>query len=222
MGKARTSKKRPGKKKRTRPNSRSALTAAIDHAAILLDTVCMIAGSETLIGDPQHQSTLRLRAAVTEHDTELLFETLMEAFSFQGISDDAVLKYMDQHGRVTWRDIERAMAHPGDCSKLISHWAFHGCGYEKASGICAEPDYVSSCPLPHHDLRNGRLNQTAYSLHLFIRDVADGDLVGWIDNQLRHANKGTDHGRLSRMRESLIGPLRNVFGVSDIGLGHQR
>jgi hypothetical protein len=27
-------------------------------------------------------------------------------------------------------------------------------------------------PLPNHWLRNGRLNQTAYSLHLFIRDIS--------------------------------------------------
>jgi len=42
--------------------------------------------------------------------------------------------------------------------------------------------------LPKHNLRNGRLNQTAYSLFLFIRDIADGDLVGWIDGQLQAAN----------------------------------
>jgi hypothetical protein len=55
----------------------------------------------------------------------------------------------------------------------------------------------------------------AFSLFLFIRDVADGDLVGWIDNQLRRANRGADDGRPSRMREALIGPLREVFGISD-------
>jgi hypothetical protein len=43
----------------------------------------------------------------------------------------------------------------------------------------------------------------AYSLFLFIRDVADGDLVGWIDRQLQAANE-------------LPGPpLREVYGLSD-------
>jgi hypothetical protein len=37
-------------------------------------------------------------------------------------------------------------------------------------------------------LRNGRLNQTAYCLYLFIRDIADGDLIGWIDQRLQAAN----------------------------------
>jgi hypothetical protein len=43
-------------------------------------------------------------------------------------------------------------------------------------------------PAANHHLRNGRLNQLAYSLFLFVRDVADGDLVGWIDNQLAAAD----------------------------------
>src|ERR1700675_914865 len=108
---------------------------------------------------------------------------------------------MERHGRVTWRQIERSLGQQVDCPKLKSHWSFHQCGYEKGSQTCAEPDHFSGCQLPRHDLRNGRLNQTAYSLHLFIRDVADGDLVGWIDNQLKQANSGADQGRLSRMRE---------------------
>ena len=50
------------------------------------------------------------------------------------------------------------------------------------------PSTLARCPLPSHDLRNGHLNQTAYSLFLFIRDIADGDLIGWIDAQLQAAN----------------------------------
>ena len=50
-----------------------------------------------------------------------------------------------------------------------------------------EPDHIDTCPLPSHELRNGRLNQMAYSLFLFIRDIADGDLVGWIDRRFQAA-----------------------------------
>ena len=56
--------------------------------------------------------------------------------------------------------------------------------YEKTSRTCAEPDHIATCPLPTHRLRNGHLNQIGYSLYLFIRDVAEGDLVGWIDDRL--------------------------------------
>jgi hypothetical protein len=69
--------------------------------------------------------------------------------------------------------------------------------------------------LPSHDLRNGRLNQTAYSLFLFIRDVADGDLIGWIDRQLQAAERPTSADRSARMAAALIEPLREVYGVSD-------
>jgi hypothetical protein len=64
-------------------------------------------------------------------------------------------------------------------------------------------------------LRNGRLNQTAYSLYLFVRDIADGDLVGWIDKRLSAADTQTGPDRLARMRSALVEPLREVYGVSD-------
>ena len=55
----------------------------------------------------------------------------------------------------------------------------------------------------------------AYSLFLFIRDIADSDLVGWIDRQLQSANDPASPDRLARLREALIEPLREVYGVSD-------
>jgi hypothetical protein len=69
--------------------------------------------------------------------------------------------------------------------------------------------------LPKFNLRNGRLNQTAYSLFLFVRDFANGGLVGWIDRQLQDASYPAGPDRLARMRSSLIDPLREVYGVSD-------
>ena len=101
------------------------------------------------------------------------------------------------------------------CPKLTSYWHFHGCRYDKISRTCSEPDHIDGCPLPTHQLRNGRLNQMAYSLFLFIRDIADGDLVGWIDRQFQGADDPASPNRLARLREALIGPLREVYGVSD-------
>ena len=99
--------------------------------------------------------------------------------------------------------------------KLKSYWHFHGCRYDKIRRTCAEPDHISRCPLPTHDLRNGRLNQTAYSLYLFIRDIAEGDLIGWIDQRLHAANSPAGPDRLARLRDALIAPLREIYGVSD-------
>jgi hypothetical protein len=69
--------------------------------------------------------------------------------------------------------------------------------------------------VPRLHLRTGRLNQTAYSLFLFVRDIMGGDLVGWIDRQLEAAGGSSVADLEAARQEALIGPLRNVYGVSD-------
>jgi hypothetical protein len=87
--------------------------------------------------------------------------------------------------------------------------------YNKSRYTCAEPNHLPHCPLPNHWLRNGRLNQTAFSLFLFIRDVAGGDLVGWIDRRLHMAARHPGPDRLENMRMALLEPLKEIYGVSD-------
>lgn len=139
----------------------------------------------------------------------------MHDFSFQGISDEIAANYMRRHGQATWHAVRKNLAKRPTCPKLKTYWHFHGCRYDKTSRTCAEPDHIATCPLPTHRLRNGHLNQIAYSLYLFIRDVADGDLVGWIDDGLDQANDPAVPDRLAQTRNALIEPLRNVYGVSD-------
>ena len=79
-----------------------------------------------------------------------------------------------------------------ECDKLAGVLGVYRLPVPQGFQTCAEPDQFGNCPLPRHPLRNGRLNQTAYSLFLFIRDIAGGDIVGWIDQQLAdHAGSGT-------------------------------
>src|SRR5437763_11421765 len=92
---------------------------------------------------------------------------------------------------------------PCRVAKLKSYWHFHDCRYQKSSGTCSELDHISGCPVPTHDLRNGHLNQIAYSLFLFIRDIADVDLVGWIDHQLLQANEPAGTERVAQMRNAV-------------------
>ena len=122
---------------------------------------------------------------------------------------------MRRHGQATWRSVRKNLARQPSCPKLKTYWHFHGCRYDKTSRTCAEPDHIATCPLPTHRLRNGHLNQLAYSLYLFVRDVADGDLVGWIDDRLDQANDQAAPEPLAQARNALIEPLRNVYGVSD-------
>lgn len=142
-----------------------------------------------------------------------VFQWLATALSYQGISDAVARSYMDAHERPRWRSIARGVK-SGTCPLLASYWHFHGCGYRKGVRTCTKPHLIDTCPLPRHEFRNGSLNQLAYSLFMFIRDVADGDIVAWIDTRLAEAETGPREGRLSRMGEALITPLLGVHGAS--------
>src|SRR6185312_6593743 len=108
-----------------------------------------------------------LVAAVQAHDTAAIFEWLMWILSFQGVSDAVAHGYLQQHGSVTWLEIADSLADRlPTCPKLEGYWSFNKCGYRKGAQTCSEPGLISGCPLPRHPLRNGRLNQTAYSLFL--------------------------------------------------------
>ena len=134
--------------------------------------------------------------------------------SFQGISDQVAQSYMSDHGRPRWAKIAHGLK-TGNCPLLKSYWHFHGCHYRKSSHSCALPHLIDGCPLPAHHFRNGNLNQLAYSLFLFIRDVAGGDLIGWIDGRLAEADCGPKDTRIVQMANAIIGPLRGVHGVAD-------
>jgi hypothetical protein len=190
--------------------------SAINHAVRLIHAVCGLAGSATWIDDIRADLRAdKVQAAIRHRDTAVVFDRLMAALSYQGIADAVAYDYMDRHGRAAWRDIEQKLGQGVSCPKLKSYWHFHGCRYEKGSRTCAEPEHIGACPLPSHDLRNGHLNQAAYSLFLFIRDLADGDLIGWIDAQLQAANGPAGPDRLTRMAAALIEPMREMYGVSD-------
>ena len=186
--------------------------AALDYAVRIIHQVCCFAGSFDLLEEFRDQA---LCAAVEQHDSAALFDRLVHDFSFQGISDQIAINYMQRHGQATWRAVGRNLAKRPTCPKLKTYWAFHACHYEKTSRTCTEPDHIAACPLPTHRLRNGHLNQIAYSLYLFIRDVADGDLVGWIDDRLNQASDQTAPDSWTEARTALIEPLRNVYGISD-------
>ena len=186
------------------------------YAIKLIHSVCCLAGYASLIDDI-HDDLRQdgVLAAIEQHDTAPLFDWLVSALSFQGIANSVASAYMQRHGQATWRDIDRKLRRNPICPKLKSYWHFYGCRYQKNSGTCAESEHFSACCLPSHPLRNGHLNQMAYSLFLFIRDIADGDLVGWIDARLAEADGPPVAGRTERMRDALIEPLRHVYGVSD-------
>jgi hypothetical protein len=189
--------------------------ANLAYAVQLVHASCCLAGSGSYLEDVR--ADLRRRGiirAIKDHDTPALFDWLVETLSFQGISDAVASGYIAQHGTVRWSDIADALSRRPSCSKLGGYWRFYGCQYHKGSNTCSELGHIDACPLPRHPLRNGRLNQMAYSLFLFMRDIADDDFVDWIDRQFGAVDpRGPD--RLGAHREAVIGPLRNVYGVAD-------
>lgn len=198
------------------PNEPARTAPNYDEAAAILQTVCGLAGSSYLVSNIEDELAAEdISVALNNHNTGTIFDWIVKTVSFQGISDRVARDYLRKHGSIQYHDIETALASKPACPKLASYWSFDRCLYDKGSHSCSEPDLISCCPLPAHNLRNGKLNQAAYSLYLFTRDVANGDLVAWIDQQLRQARTCPLDAFRAAAHEALIGPLRNVFGLSD-------
>lgn len=157
-----------------------------------------------------------IEQAVADHDTPTIFDWLLTNFSFQGVSDQAARTYIKENGSASWALIQAGLSGAPTCARLRNYWHYDACRYDKGSFSCSEPEHIGCCPVPRPRLRNGRLNQTAYSFFLFVRDIADGDLVGWIDNRLSNPPaKPTERRIETDYQEQLIGPLRNIYGISD-------
>jgi hypothetical protein len=197
----------------TARRGRAVEPSALAHATQIIFEVCQLVGGAALLDELVDADELAV--AIRSRDPAPLFDWLVAALSYQGISDEVAKSFMDRHGLASWHVIESDLRRRPSCPKLTSYWHFHGCRYNKSRFTCAEPNHLADCPLPKPWLRNGRLNQTAYSLYLFVRDVADNDLVGWIDRCLQTADEPPGLGRLARMRAALVDPLREVYGISD-------
>jgi hypothetical protein len=159
--------------------------------------------------------TFGIQDAVAQRDTGAIADWLIGAAMYQGISDANAEAYVAKHGLIRFADIEAALAREPSCPKLRSYWHFSDCGYRKGTSTCSEPTHLTRCPLPLYPLRKGGLNQAAYSLFLFIRDICDGDLVGWIDQRLAAADRPDAPDRATRMRAALLEPMSEIYGVSN-------
>ena len=90
--------------------------SALDHAVRLIHPVCCLAGSGDFVEDIQSDLDPQdLRSAITRHDTAAIFDRLVSALSYQGISDKVATNYMDRHGRVTWSQIESGLSRRRGC-----------------------------------------------------------------------------------------------------------
>jgi hypothetical protein len=186
-------------------------------------SIAIVTQACTLAGTPGFEARIRqeleahgITNAVRRHSTRRLVDWSLAVTSYQGVSNHAADSYVAAHGQVRYRDIAHALARSDSpCPKLAGIDAFVGCGYRKLARTCAHPALLPACPLPRHDLRNGRLNQLAYGLYFFVRDRCGGDPVGWLDATLAAADCPGHPDRLARLRAAIIPPLRAVAGIGD-------
>ena len=188
----------------------------LTFATALIKTICDLAGERTLIEDAQADFLFSgMRDAIQRHDSSFLYEWMFKAANYQGVSDAVAETYLEEHGSVSATDVGAALRGKPPCPKLQSYWHFKNCGYRKSSRSCSEPRHVGHCPLPTHDCRTGSLNQSAYSLALFMRDIVGNDFVKWLDERVEQADQPNATDRAQRMAQAVIAPLRSVHGISD-------
>src|SRR5262245_58182481 len=88
-----------------------ATPADFSRSVRLVRRVCRISGARTLIDDARVGLARHgVIAAVQRRDTPTVFNWLIDALSYQGVSDNIAYTYMEQHGRVRWHDIATALA----------------------------------------------------------------------------------------------------------------
>src|SRR6266576_2139816 len=117
------------------PQISKATPSSISRNTRLVRHICQLAGATSLIDDSRiglaHNGVI---AAVRHRDTLVIFDWLLDAVSYQGVSDSIAYGYMERHGRVRWHHIADALAEAPSCPKLTCYWAFENCGYRKGSG----------------------------------------------------------------------------------------
>ena len=112
----------PVRQGRSNPDRRN--TSAIDHAVRVVHSVCCLAGAASLIDDIRADLRAEgIPTAIRRHDTAKLFDWLISALSYQGISDQVAAEYMERHGRPRWADIDVKVAsqsHLPQARKLLA------------------------------------------------------------------------------------------------------
>lgn len=175
--------------------------------AIVLE-LCRRCRVEIIAESEKEMAKERMDKAVEKRDSKAIFNWLMYPVSYQGIADRIAESFIEGHGNITYLQISRALnkANP-KCHKLAGFEYFKNCGYVKSRKTCNNPSMFTTCPLPKHPLRNGRLNILAYSLYFFIRDVCKKDLVGFIDNILEQDKLAT------QKRDEFVKKFSRVYGM---------
>ena len=169
----------------------------------------------TFIGDIQDRlATAGVITAVAARDPAPLFDWIVSLVARQGISNHAAEVFAERRGSATWVEVSARMAADARCPRLRSRWHFEDCGFRRSTTTCSTPHHRLGCPVTAIPARKGALAEAAVGLWFFIRDVAGGDPVAWVDARLAAADLGPDHpARGATMRDAVLRPLLSLPGT---------
>lgn len=155
-----------------------------------------------------------IQMAIARHDTAVIYDWIVRLFARQGISNSAAEAFAERKGSPSWEDVDERMARSAFCPRLRSYWDFAACGFRRSTATCNSPHHLVECPVATIPARKGALAEAAIAFWLFVRDICDDDLVGWIDDRLVAADLGPDApGRGAKMRAALLEPLTDIVGT---------
>src|SRR5215208_185114 len=107
----------------------SAASNHLKYALEMIQSVCRLAGSFSLIDDiRQELAADGVLDAVNDNNSERLFDWLVAILSLQGISDAVANSFMDRHGRLSHQHVAKSLQAEPSCPKLQSYWHFDKCG----------------------------------------------------------------------------------------------
>ena len=200
----------------SREGPQKATATRLDPVGLVRE-VCAIAGNRRYLTQLREWlADQGVVDAVAQGKSGPIFEWLCRQFAYQGIANGVAAGHIEVHGSARYADLEAQFkAGRATCPKLGSFAGYVGCRFKKHAWTCANPGQLESCLVPMVPARKGSLSETAVSLYLFIRDVANGDLVGLIDRTIGSVDAPRHPDLIARRRLALLGRLRPIRGVSD-------
>src|SRR6201985_1263390 len=107
--------------------------APLTRARSLILRVCQLTGTAAFIDEaglgPDGKD---LRKAIRTRNAAALFDHLVAALSYQGISDEVAKNFMDRYGPASWHVIETDLRRQPSCPKLRSYLNFYDCRHNKS------------------------------------------------------------------------------------------
>ena len=110
------------------------------------------------------------------------------AISYQGTSDHVAATYIERHGTISAWELRCRLNRRQLCPKLKDYWHYKNAATRRPGGLATSRRNIPATPCSATTCAMA-VSTRPYSLFLFVRDVSGGDLVGWIDRQLKLADQ---------------------------------